>query len=125
LPGLGQRGRHRDRDSPRDFDEFARGRQLGGATMCWISAAVRLTIDRARTALAESRALTTVASASRPIRAGRFCKYCSRGVLRIDVRVPAPVGTTRYVPGLPMSVHQIWLGDRANDAKARPTAQVI
>jgi len=33
LPGLGQRRRHRDRGQPKEFDEFARGHQLGGVTI--------------------------------------------------------------------------------------------
>ena len=39
--------------------------------------------------------------------------------MRIDVRVPAAAGKTRYVPpAAHVRVHQIWMGDRADDAKA-------
>jgi hypothetical protein len=40
--------------------------------------------------------------------------------LRIDVRVPAAVGKTRYVPPVAhVRVHQIWMGDRARRRQGR------
>ncbi len=41
-----------------------------------------------------------------------------RCLLRVDVRVPAAVGRARHVPmARGCALHQIWMGDRADDAK--------
>ena len=107
-------------DSPRDFDEFARGRQLGGATIVLDSSggSVNASIALGRR-FRELGALTTVgisvqtrtaqsAPAMAPV------AYCESMCVFLLLS-----GKTRYVPDTAhVRVHQIWLGDRANDAKA-------
>jgi hypothetical protein len=81
-------------DSPRDFDEFARGRQLGGATIVLDSSggSVNASIALGRR-FRELGALTTVGiSVQTRTAPERSCQHGAGGVLRIDVRVPSPVG---------------------------------
>ena len=108
-------------DSPREFDDFAKGRQLTGAT---------IVLDSSGGSVNDSIAL------------GR--KFRSLGMLTtvgVTVRTSTPQGErasvvpeaycesmcvflllsgkTRYVPpAAHVRVHQIWMGDRADDAKA-------
>src|SRR6185312_5136367 len=108
-------------DSPRDFDEFARGRQLGGATIVLDSSggAVNASIALGRR-FRELGALTTVGvsvqtrtaqSAPSNMAPVAYCESMCAFLLLS--------GKTRYVPETAhIRVHQIWLGDRANDAKA-------
>jgi hypothetical protein len=107
-------------DSPRDFDEFARGRQLGGATIVLDSSggSVNDSIALGRR-WRNLGALTTVgisvqtntapgSSASAP------AAYCESMCVFLLLS-----GKTRYVPETAhVRVHQIWLGDRADDARA-------
>jgi hypothetical protein len=108
-------------DSPKDFDEFARGRQLGGATIVLDSSGGSvndsIALGRRWRALG---ALTTVGIS--------FQNHTAQG----DHTGVAPEaycesmcvflllsGKTRYVPeAAHVRVHQIWMGDRADDAKA-------
>jgi hypothetical protein len=108
-------------DSPRDFDEFARDRQLGGATIVLNSSG-----GSVNDAIALGRrwrnlgALTTVGisvqtdtaqGASASIAPAAYCESMCVFLLLS--------GKTRYVPETAhVRVHQIWLGDRAGDAKA-------
>ena len=81
-------------DSPKDFDEFARGRQLDGATIVLDSSggSVNDSIALGRR-WRDLGALTTVGiSVADPHRAGRSCQRRAGGLLRVDVRVPAAVG---------------------------------
>jgi hypothetical protein len=108
-------------DSPKAFDEFARGRQLGGATIVldssggsvndsialgrrWRGLGVMTTVGtsvQARTAQGERASVTPQA-------------YCESMCVFLLLS-----GKTRYVPdGAHIRVHQIWMGDRAEDAKA-------
>ena len=108
-------------DSPGDFDEFARGRQLGGATIVLDSSggSVNASIALGRR-FRELGALTTVGisvqtrtaqSAPANMKPVAYCESMCVFLLLS--------GTTRYVPDTAhVRVHQIWLGDRANDAKA-------
>jgi len=108
-------------DSPRDFDEFARGRQLGGATIVLDSSggSVNASIALGRR-FRELGALTTVGisiqtrtAQSAPANMAPVA-YCESMCVFLLLS-----GTTRYVPDTAhVRVHQIWLGDRANDAKA-------
>jgi hypothetical protein len=108
-------------DSPRDFDEFARGRQLGGATIVLDSSggSVNASIALGRR-FRELGALTTVGisvqtrtAQSAPANMAPVA-YCESMCVFLLLS-----GTTRYVPETAhVRVHQIWLGDRANDAKA-------
>ena len=108
-------------DSPSDFDEFARGRQLGGATIVLDSSG-----GSVNDAIALGRrwrnlgALTTVgASVQTNTAQGTPANmapvaYCESMCVFLLLS-----GKTRYVPETAhIRVHQIWMGDRANDAKA-------
>src|SRR5258705_7336356 len=108
-------------DSPRDFDEFARGRQLGGATIVLDSSggSVNDSIALGRrwrnlgalTTVGISVQANTAQSASASIAPAAYCESMCVFLLLS--------GTTRYVPETAhVRVHQIWLGDRAKDAKA-------
>jgi hypothetical protein len=108
-------------DSPRDFDEFARGRQLGGATIVLDSSGGSvndsIALGRRWRSLG---ALTTVgisvqshtAKGDRArVEPGAYCESMCVFLLLS--------GKTRYVPeAAHVRVHQIWMGDRADDAKA-------
>jgi hypothetical protein len=108
-------------DSPKDFDEFARGRQLGGATIVldssggsvndsialgrrWRGLGVLTTVGtsvRTRTAQGERASVAPEA-------------YCESMCVFLLLS-----GKTRYVPAAAhVRVHQIWMGDRADDARA-------
>jgi hypothetical protein len=108
-------------DSPRDFDEFARGRQLGGATIVLDSSggSVNDSIALGRR-WRNLGALTTVGSSiqTRTVQGDRASvgpeAYCESMCVFLLLS-----GKTRYVPdGAHVRVHQIWMGDRADDAKA-------
>jgi hypothetical protein len=108
-------------DSPREFDEFARGRQLGGATIVLDSSggSVNASIALGRR-FRELGALTTVGisvqtntAQSAPASMAPVA-YCESMCVFLLLS-----GKTRFVPETAhVRVHQIWLGDRANDAKA-------
>src|SRR6266566_2270022 len=108
-------------DSPRDFDEFARGRQLGGATIVLDSSggSVNDSIALGRR-WRNLGALTTVGTSVR-IRTAQGDRtsvapeaYCESMCVFLLLS-----GKTRYVPeAAHVRVHQIWMGDRADDAKA-------
>ena len=108
-------------DSPRDFDEFARGRQLGGATIVLDSSGGSvndsITLGRRWHKLG---ALTTVGTSvqSHTAQGDRASvtpeAYCESMCVFLLLS-----GKTRYVPeAAHVRVHQIWMGDRADDAKA-------
>ena len=108
-------------DTPKDFDEFARGRQLGGATVVLDSSGGSvndaITLGRRFRNLG---LLTTVGiSVADPQRAGRAPAsrpeaYCESMCVFLLLS-----GKKRYVPeAAHVRVHQIWMGDRADDAKA-------
>ena len=108
-------------DSPRDFDEFAHGRKLGGATVVLDSSG-----GSVNDAIALGRRwrglglLTTVGINVRTHTAkGDRASidpeaYCESMCVYLLLS-----GKTRYVPeAAHIRVHQIWMGDRADDAKA-------
>jgi hypothetical protein len=108
-------------DSPRDFDEFARGRQLGGATIVLDSSggSVNDSIALGRrwrslgalTTVGISVQANTAQGASASIAPAAYCESMCVFLLLS--------GKTRYVPETAhVRVHQIWIGDRADDAKA-------
>jgi hypothetical protein len=108
-------------DSPRDFDEFARGRQLGGATIVLDSSggSVNDSITLGRrwrnlgvlTTVGVSVQTNTTQSAPPNVAPVAYCESMCVFLLLS--------GKTRYVPETAhVRVHQIWMGDRANDAKA-------
>jgi hypothetical protein len=108
-------------DTPRDFDEFARGRQLGGATIVLDSSggSVNDSIALGRR-WRNLGALTTVGisvqtNTARGVPAGIApMAYCESMCVFLLLS-----GKTRYVPETAhVRVHQIWIGDRAGDARA-------
>jgi hypothetical protein len=108
-------------DSPRDFDEFARGRQLGGATIVLDSSggSVNDSIALGRR-WRNLGALTTVGVSiqTRTAQGDRASvapeAYCESMCVFLLLS-----GKMRYVPeGAHVRVHQIWMGDRADDAKS-------
>ena len=108
-------------DSPKDFDDFARGRQLGGVTIVLDSSggSVNDSIALGRR-WRNLGALTTVgASVQSPTAQGDRAivvpdAYCESMCVYLLLS-----GKARYVPeGAHVRVHQIWMGDRADDAKA-------
>jgi hypothetical protein len=106
-------------DTPKDFEDFAKGRDLKGATMVLDSSGG--SVNDAITLGRRFRGLnmrTTVGISSRgrgqasPSVAPEA--YCESMCVFLLLG-----GTTRYVPDAAhVRVHQIWMGDRADDAKA-------
>ena len=108
-------------ESPADFDEFARGRHLDGATVVLDSSggSVNDAIALGRR-WRELGFLTTVGiSIENHTARGDQASvvpdaYCESMCVFLLLS-----GKTRYVPdGAHVRVHQIWMGDRADDAKA-------
>ena len=108
-------------DTPKDFDEFARGRQLDGVTIVLDSSGGSvndaITLGRLWRGLG---ALTTVGVSTenrtaQGDRAGVMPEaYCESMCVFLLLS-----GKTRYVPeAAHVRVHQIWMGDRADDARA-------
>jgi hypothetical protein len=108
-------------DSPRDFDDFAHGRQLGGATIVLDSSggSVNDSITLGRR-WRDLGLLTTVGTSvqTRTAQGERSSvlpeAYCESMCVFLLLS-----GKTRYVPeAAHVRVHQIWMGDRADDARA-------
>jgi hypothetical protein len=106
-------------DSPRDFEEFSRGRNLVGATIVLDSSggSVNDSITLGRR-FRKLGMLTTVGISLRGDEARRARvapeAYCESMCVFLLL-----AGKARYVPeGAHVRVHQIWMGDRADDAKA-------
>ena len=106
-------------DTPKDFEDFARGRQLGGATVVLDSSGGSvndaITLGRRFRTLG---LLTTVGvslegkAGTRPSVAPEA--YCESMCVFVLLS-----GKKRYVPeAAHVRVHQIWMGDRADDAKS-------
>ncbi|MDB5633395.1 MAG: hypothetical protein JWR49_2250, partial [Tardiphaga sp.] len=108
-------------DSPRDFDEFARGRQLNGATIVLDSSGGSVNDSIALGRRWRSLGALTTVGTSTQTRAAPNDRasvspeaYCESMCVFLLLS-----GKTRYVPdGAHVRVHQIWMGDRAADAKA-------
>jgi len=108
-------------DSPRDFDQFAHGRNLAGATIVLDSSggSVNDSITLGRR-FRELGLRTTVGTSVVTHAAGGDHgsvapeAYCESMCVFLLLS-----GKTRYVPRQAhLRVHQIWMGDRADDAKA-------
>jgi hypothetical protein len=108
-------------DTPQAFEEFARGRQLGGATIVLDSSGGSvndsITLGRrwrnlgALTTVGTSVQTRTAQGDRASVTPGAYCESMCVFLLLS--------GKTRYVPeGAHVRVHQIWMGDRADDAKA-------
>src|SRR5207302_5935054 len=108
-------------DSPKEFDEFARGRQLGGATIVLDSSGGSVNDSIALGRRWRSLGAMTTVGISVQSRAGQADRaivkpeaYCESMCVFLLLS-----GKTRYVPETArVRVHQIWMGDRADDAKA-------
>jgi hypothetical protein len=108
-------------DTPKEFDDFARGRQLGGSTVVLDSSggsvndAITLGRRFRSLGLLTTVGISVLAHSPQGDRAnvtpGAYCESMCVFLLL--------AGTSRYVPpGAHVRVHQIWMGDRADDAKA-------
>ena len=108
-------------DSPRDFDEFAQGRDLGGATIVLDSSggSVNDSITLGRRwrdlGLLSTVGISVQTHSAKGDRASIDPEaYCESMCVYLLLS-----GKTRYVPeAAHIRVHQIWMGDRADDAKA-------
>ena len=108
-------------DSPREFDEFARGRQLGGATVVLDSSGGSVNDSIALGRRWRGLGMLTTVGTSTRIRNAQGERpavapeaYCESMCVFLLLS-----GKTRYVPeAAHVRVHQIWMGDRADDARA-------
>lgn len=108
-------------DSPKEFDDFARGRDLTGATVVLDSSggsvndAIALGRRFRHLGLRTTVGTSVVTHSARGDRASVSPEaYCESMCVFLVLS-----GKTRYVPlQAHMRVHQIWMGDRADDAKA-------
>jgi hypothetical protein len=107
-------------DSPQDFDDFARGHKLDGATVV---------LDSSGGSVNDSIALgrhfrklgmrTTVGISVRNTAQGERAGVISEAYCESMCVFLLLSGKTRYVPeAAHVRVHQIWMGDRADDPKA-------
>src|SRR5450631_3292032 len=108
-------------DTPRNFDEFARGRDLGGAPIVLesnggsdndaIALGRRWRTIGLRTTVGSSIEAHTASSESTRVAPQAWCESTCVYLLLS--------GKIRYVPEQAhVRVHQIWMSDRAEDAKA-------
>ena len=108
-------------DSPKDFDNFARGRNLSGATVVLDSSGGSVNDAIAlgrrwrnlglRTTVGTSTLYHTAGGDRATVNPDAYCESMCVFLLLS--------GKTRYVPdSAHVRVHQIWMGDRANDARA-------
>lgn len=108
-------------ETPKDFETFARGRPLAGATIVLDSSggSVNDAITLGRrwrklglmTTVGTSIEIATASGARPAIAPGAYCESMCVFLLL--------AGQTRHVPaGAHVRVHQIWMGDRADDARA-------
>ncbi|MEH2607849.1 hypothetical protein [Bradyrhizobium sp. AZCC 1693] len=108
-------------DSPREFEEFARDRQLAGVTIVLDSSGGSvndsITLGRKFRSLG---ALTTVGATVRTKSPqGERASVAPEAYCESMCVFLLLSGKTRYVPPVAhVRVHQIWMGDRADDAKA-------
>jgi hypothetical protein len=108
-------------DSPRDFDEFARGRELNGVTIVLDSSGGSVNDSIALGRRWRSLGALTTVGISLQARTAQEARasvdpeaYCESMCVYLLLS-----GKTRYVPdSAHVRVHQIWMGDRADDAKA-------
>jgi hypothetical protein len=108
-------------DSPRDFDDFARGRELGNATIVLDSSGGSVNDSIALGRRFRSLGLMTTVGTSIQTRTARGDRagvapeaYCESMCVFLLLS-----GKSRYVPeAAHVRVHQIWMGDRADDARA-------
>ena len=105
-------------DTPKDFEDFARGRQLGGATIVLDSSGGSVNDAITLGRRFRNLGLLTTVGVSQPAQGARPSvkpeAYCESMCVFLLLS-----GKKRYVPeAAHVRVHQIWMGDRADDAKA-------
>ncbi|MCK1744123.1 hypothetical protein IVA80_25630 [Bradyrhizobium sp. 139] len=108
-------------DTPKDFEEFSRGRQLGGATVVLDSSGGSVNDAITLGRRFRNLGLLTTVGISLQNRGGQGVRpavapeaYCESMCVFLLL-----AGKTRFVPeAAHVRVHQIWMGDRADDAKA-------
>lgn len=108
-------------DTPRDFEEFSRGRHLGGATVVLDSSGGSVNDAITLGRRFRNLGLLTTVGISVQSRGGQTVRpavapeaYCESMCVFLLL-----AGKKRYVPeAAHVRVHQIWMGDRADDAKA-------
>jgi hypothetical protein len=108
-------------DSPGDFDAFARGRELNGATLVLDSSGGSVNDSITLGRRIRSLGMRTTVGISVQAHTGQGDRasvvpeaYCESMCVYLLL-----AGSTRYVPDAAhVRVHQIWMGDRADDAKA-------
>jgi hypothetical protein len=108
-------------ESPRDFDEFVRGRELRGATIVLDSSGGSVNDSIALGRRFRDLGLTTTVGTSIQTHNAQGERtrvapeaYCESMCVFLLLS-----GKTRYVPeAAHVRVHQIWMGDRAEDARA-------
>jgi hypothetical protein len=108
-------------ESPKDFDEFARGRELGGMTVVLDSSGGSVNDSIALGRRFRTLGVVTTVGTSIQVRTAQGDRdgvapeaYCESMCVFLLLS-----GKTRYVPDAAhVRVHQIWMGDRAEDAKA-------
>jgi hypothetical protein len=108
-------------DSPADFETFARNRKLEGVTMVLDSSGGSVNDSIALGRRVRALGMRTTVGTSIQIRSAQGDRarvvpeaYCESMCVYLLL-----AGSTRYVPASAhVRVHQIWMGDRADDAKA-------
>ncbi|QPF94329.1 hypothetical protein [Bradyrhizobium commune] len=108
-------------DTPKDFEEFARGRQLGGATVVLDSSGGSVNDAISLGRRFRNLGLLTTVGVTQLNRGGQDARpavaseaYCESMCVFLLL-----AGKKRYVPeAAHVRVHQIWMGDRADDARA-------
>jgi len=108
-------------DSPAEFDQFARGRKLGGATIVLDSSGGSVNDSIALGRRWRNLGIQTTVGISVQTHTAQGDRasvdpeaYCESMCVFLLLS-----GTARYVPETAhVRVHQIWMGDRADDAKA-------
>jgi len=108
-------------DSPNDFDEFARGRDLEGATMVLDSSGGSVNDSIALGRRFRALSMRTTVGNTVETHSGRGDRVSVSGEAYCESMCVFLLlsGKTRYVPEIAhVRVHQIWMGDRADDAKA-------
>jgi hypothetical protein len=108
-------------DSPKDFEDFAQGRDLRGATIVLDSSGGSVNDSIVLGRRFRSLGLMTTVGTSVLAHSAQG----DRGVIRPDAYCESMCvflllsGKARYVPeAAHVRVHQIWMGDRAEDARA-------
>jgi hypothetical protein len=105
-------------DSPRDFEEFARGRDLAGATIVFDSSGGSVNDSIALGRRFRGLGMHTTVGISQRGDNGARARVVPEAYCESMCVFLLLAGKTRYVPeAARVRVHQIWMGDRADDAK--------